>query len=441
MNERRLAIEKTKKEEEFMMAVVGRNSEAVKDFLEAGVSKSDALEIALRNGLTDLASLLLQSMEHGHSYDLLNATDSAAWSGDFEAVKAVLSKISDALDRHLAGCQAFRISLSSDHPTLCKELLKSTQVSFEFALEEVAKFKDLELVSWLLHNDKGGSIDTKCLNKALHCAIIPVDVCYEVKLSRWIAVVQVLLEHGAEVNSNHEIWGSALRHAAANGEPEIVELLIRHGADVNAQGPFGGSSPLMVAISAGDLTTMRVLMEHGGSIQNLNGIAGNGLQTASFLGFETVVKELLDRGADIDAHLEPWGTPLMLALQGNHPSVAKLLLSRGANVKLNNPECGTALHLAAVLGMEEITKSLVGAGADINAKGGVYFTPLQAAIARGHRIIALFLLDHGADVHIQGGLRGNALQAAQDTSDGLMIKLLLLSGAKATKPISPSLLS
>jgi ankyrin repeat protein len=331
--------------------------------------------------------------------------------------------------------------LSSDHSRLSKELLKSTEVCFGFALNEVAKFKDLELVSWLLHNDTGGSIGTKSLNDALHYAIIPTGEGYDVKLSRWIGVVQILLERGAEINSNHEIWGSVLRHAAANGEPEIVELLIRHGADVNAQGPFGGSSPLMIAISVGDLKTMRVLIEHGGSIQNLKGMAGNGLQTASFLGFETVVKELLDKGADIDAHLEPWGTPLMLALQGNHPGVAKLFLSRGANVKLDIPGWGTALHLAAMLGMEEITKSIIGAGADINAKGGVYCTPLQAAVARGHRIIALFLLDHGADVHAQGGIHGNALQAAQDASDSLMTKLLLLSGAKATKPISPSLLS
>jgi len=76
----------------------------------------------------------------------------------------------------------------------------------------------------------------------------------------------------------------------------------------------------MIAISAGDLSTTRVLIEHGGSLQNPKGIAGNGLQTASFLGVEIVVKELLDRGADVDAHLNPWGTPLVLALQGNRRS-------------------------------------------------------------------------------------------------------------------------
>jgi ankyrin repeat protein len=63
----------------------------------------------------------------------------------------------------------------------------------------------------------------------------------------------------------------------------------------------------------------------------------------------------------------------------------------------------------------------------------------RLAIAREHRIIALFLLDHGADVNIQGGVHENALQAAHDRSDCLMIKLLLLSGARATNPRYPNI--
>jgi ankyrin repeat protein len=441
LNERRLAIERTQKEVEFTNAVVGGDCVTVKGFLEEGVSKPDALEVAFTSGLTEMASILLQSMGKGHSYDLYNATIAAAKSGNFEAVNLLLQKMSGTGDDHGVAREAFVRARKRGNATFFRELLNSTKVSLGFALQVLAEAKDLEVVTWLLDYDTGGSIDGDSLTKSLHYAITPSPGWSGTTLSRRIGIVRVLLEHGADVNSPHKIWGSALRHAAASGEPEIVELLIRHGADINATGAFGGSSPMMIAISSGDLSTLRVLIEHGASFQNLKGIAGNGLQTASFLGFETVVKELLDLGLDINARLEPWGTPLMLALQGNHPSVAKLLLSRGANVKLGIPDCGTALHLAAMIGLEEMTKLLVAAGADVNAKGGIYCTALQAAVARGHRIIALFLLDHGADLHIQGGVHGNALQAADDMSDGLMIKLLSLSGAKATKPISSSLLS
>lgn len=442
LNERRLVIERARKEVEFMKAVVARDCVAVKGFLEAGVSTSDALAVAFRDGSTDMASLLLQSMEKGHSYDLYDVAGAAVRSGKFEVINLLLQKVSGTGDGSWVAHEAFLGALSIYNTTFRRELLESTHVSFGFALKELAEVKDLELIIWLLDHDTSGSIDRKCLNEALHCAITtPAQELDPITLHRWIAVVKFLLEHGADVNSPHEIWGSALRHAAASGEPEIVELLIRHGADINAPGAFGGSSPLMIAISSGDLRTMRVLIEHGGSFQNLKGVAGNALQTASFLGLETMVRELLDRGLDINARLEPWGTPLILAVQMSHHSVANLLLSRGANVKLNVPNYGTALHLAALTGLEEVAKLLVAAGADINAKGGLGCTALQTAIVQGHRTIALLLLDHGADVHIQGGIYKNALQAAQDMSDGLMVKVLLLSGAKATKPISLSLLS
>jgi ankyrin repeat protein len=441
LNKRRLAIEKTRKETEFMKAVVARDFGAVKGFLAAGVSKPDALAIAFKNGSTDMASLLLQSMDKRHSYDLYDVPDAAVRSGNIEVVNLLLRKVSGTRDGYWVYHEAFLCALSLEHASLPRDLLDSTHVSLGFALKELAIVKDLELIMWLLDHDTSGSIDKKCLNEALHCAITPAQELYQITLHRWIAVVKVLLEHGADVNSPHEIWGSALRHAAASGEPEIVELLISHGADINATGAFGGSSPMMIAISSGDLRTMRVLIEHGGTFQNLKGVAGNGLQTASFLGLEVMVRELLDRGLDINASLEPWGTPLILAVQMSRHNVAKLLLSRGANFKLNVPTYGTALHLAALTGKEEMTKLLIAAGADINAKGGLGCTALQTAVVQGHRTISLLLLDHGADVHIQGGMYKNALQAAQDMSDGLMVKVLLLSGAKATEPISLSLLS
>jgi ankyrin repeat protein len=432
-------IEKAKKEQDFMLSVERGDSVAVKDFLEVGISKPQALAVALRNSRTGVASLLLQSMENGHSYNLFDAIDQSAALGDLGAVELVLSKVPD-MERQRATHQALTVSLDFEHKQLSRQLLKSSEIDPGFALKQGALFRDPEVVTWSLRNNVSGLIDKSCLTAALHYAITPDKQRLDAQLSNWTKVVQLLLEGGAELETGHGFLGSALRHAAANGEPAIVKLLLGHGADVNAQGIFGGSSPLMIAISAGDLSTTRVLIEHCASLQNLKGIAGNGLQTASFLGVEIIVKELLDRGADVDAHLDPWGTPLVLALQGNHPGVARLLLSRGANVKVDNPECGTALHIAAMLGLEELTKLLVAASADVDAKGGVYCTALQAAISRGHKIIALFLLDHGADVNIQGGVHGNALQAAYDRSDCLMIKLLLLSGARAKKPIDSSLL-
>jgi hypothetical protein len=85
LNEQRLAIERARKEVEFMKAVVARDCVNVKGYLEEGFSKSDALEV-----FTEMASLLPQSMEKVRSYDLYNSTVADAQSGNFEAVKLLL---------------------------------------------------------------------------------------------------------------------------------------------------------------------------------------------------------------------------------------------------------------------------------------------------------------------------------------------------------------
>lgn len=59
-------------------------------------------------------------------------------------------------------------------------------------------------------------------------------------------LVQVLLEHGADVNAtnNNDHWGTTPLHAAAHGNQRaIAELLIKHGADIHAKN-LNGRTPL-----------------------------------------------------------------------------------------------------------------------------------------------------------------------------------------------------
>ena len=216
LNEQRLTIERARKEVEFMKAVVARDCVTVKGYLEEGFSKLDALEVASKSRLTEMASLLLQSMEKGRSYDLYNSTVAAAQSGNFEAVNLLLQKMSGTGDDHGVAREAFVRARKRGNATFFRELLNSTKVSLGFALQVLAEAKDLEVVTWLLDYDTGGSIDGDSLTKSLHYAITPSPGWSGTTLSRRIGIVRVLLEHGADVNSPHKIWGSALRHAAAS---------------------------------------------------------------------------------------------------------------------------------------------------------------------------------------------------------------------------------
>ena len=94
------------------------------------------------------------------------------------------------------------------------------------------------------------------------------------------------------------------------------------------------------------------------------------LHDAALKGDVITAKELLDKGANIDAGV-PFAhdmTPLMYAAYKGQLEVVKLLVERGANVNaIYNP-------------------------------GGVSKTPLAFAAMKGHKEIAKYLVDKGADI-------------------------------------------
>ena len=80
-----------------------------------------------------------------------------------------------------------------------------------------------------------------------------------------------------------------------------------------------------------------------------------------------------------------------------HESVVKLLLDRGAEVKAADNDGQTPLHFAAYKGHLEIATQLLRAGADPNMLTGMKETALHHAIHGGWMDIVKFLLSVGAD--------------------------------------------
>ena len=88
-------------------------------------------------------------------------------------------------------------------------------------------------------------------------------------------------------------------------------------------------------------------------LQRLN---GNVFMTASFLGHDCVVRELLKQGVVVDAKTYYGCTALHFAIQGRHPKVVKLLLDYGANMTVSNGYSETPLQQA--LGAKSVPKHL-----------------------------------------------------------------------------------
>jgi hypothetical protein len=153
------------------------------------------------------------------------------------------------------------------------------------------------------------------------------------------------------------------------------------------------------------------------------------LYYAAMLGFGTITRLLLDKGADVNAQGGERGNALHAASDGGHEQVVKMLLDAGADINAQGGEYGNALHAASDGGHEQVVKMLLDAGADINAQGGEYGNALQAASEEGYEQVVKMLLDVGADVNAPGGEYGNALQAALARGHEQVVEILRSAGA------------
>ena len=181
----------------------------------------------------------------------------------------------------------------------------------------------------------------------------------------------------------------------------------------------------------GSLSEIRELVDRGADV---NAFLPGGLvgklrgQTALRVEIENarrinVVEFLLKRGADVAL--------LHVAIRRTGPEITKLLLDYGADVDAKDDRGEPALYTAAREGKLPLVKLLLEHGADPNIKGGIVGNALTVAIMKGLNKIAETLLDHGANNGSSGGPYGDALHVAVAWGKVDIVELLLNCGADA----------
>lgn len=191
-------------------------------------------------------------------------------------------------------------------------------------------------------------------------------------------LIQLLLDHGAEVDGTNEYEETPLYTAAYAGYTEIAELLLQAKANVNARVANGGSI-IYGACMRNKPEMVKLLLSHGADI-HLSTYNRNWSPLEAAFDYPEIVELLVK-------HHPP-------------PDFKRLTVSR-ATVRGKT----TALFFAVAGDHEESVKWMLQGDPDLEYRPGPNsgslegYTPLALAVERGYTPIVRMLLERGANVN------------------------------------------
>ncbi|XP_048382758.1 poly [ADP-ribose] polymerase tankyrase-1 isoform X1 [Stegostoma tigrinum] len=238
-----------------------------------------------------------------------------------------------------------------------------------------------------------------------------------------VRIVQLLLQHGADVHAKDKGGLVPLHNACSYGHYEVTELLLKHGACVNAM-DLWQFTPLHEAASKNRVEVCSLLLSHGAdpTLVNCHGKSAMDMaptpELKERLAYEFKGHSLLQAAKEADLtkvkkslaleiinfkHPQTHETPLHCAVASQHPKrkqVTELLLRKGANVNEKNKDFLTPLHVAAERAHNDVVEVLHKHGAKINALDTLGQAALHRAAHGGHLQTCRLLLSYGSDPSI-----------------------------------------
>ena len=199
--------------------------------------------------------------------------------------------------------------------------------------------------------------------------------------------------------SSFEPTEASLYYAALCGFHDLVKYLItKYPQDVNADGGRY-MRPILAALARGHFHAAD-LLRHNGADPHVRGrLENTPLHSAAGCGNFEVVQKLIEYDADINARNAYGGTSLFDASEGEYlqdGSILRLLLEHGAEINAQKKDGQSPLHRASRKGALEVVRLLLEHGADVEAKNNHGKTALQYAVERGHGEVINLLREHGA---------------------------------------------
>ncbi len=249
---------------------------------------------------------------------------------------------------------------------------------------------------------------------------------------------------GADVNQPNAEGRVPLYRALVLQNQAMVDTLLQLGANANANDHRG--DPLIItAMSVGSRPATIALINAGADPNARDTTGKSVLSYAVYLKQPEIIAALVARGADLNAPSEAGdggnpAPPIFMAIKSGDLAIVQQLVAAGANVNVQDQQGSTPLHRAVLTRPADFTTALVTtllrAGADANAMRPNGGAPLHNLVFGAENLeapavaqIATMLAQHGADVNLPAAFDGaTPLDIARTKGNQEAVQLLASMG-------------
>ena len=364
-----------------------------------------ALHWASFNGHTEMVKILI---EHGAD---INAQDTKGWAPLSYAYKGYESQA-----KKMELLKVF-ISLGADVNTVLND---SAWTPLFMAVDS----GDVACINMLL--EKKADVHARDINGN--------TIFRYATLRSTEAMMQLLLNAGADINVQDDMGQSPLFDACRDNLYEKAVFLIKSGAKVNSKGaPYEYlkmPTTIPCHIPKTEVSVPHFMISDGVSANADHGLTP--LHIACFKGHEKIVNLLIECGADVNsADVRSGTTPLHIAVSQGDASVAQKLLDAGAkadsatkHIQTSVPQSlsvdklyfipgGITPLFSAITGGKLDIVKIIASPTNVNKKAGfLNITPLHYACKLGHFDIVKELVKHRADYTLKFGNEFGAIETA-----------------------------
>ncbi|XP_014885364.1 inversin isoform X2 [Poecilia latipinna] len=240
-------------------------------------------------------------------------------------------------------------------------------------------------------------------------------------------IVHLLLERNTSGTIPSDSLGATpLHYGAQSNNAETVGVFLSHPS-VKDEPDLEGRTAFMWAAGKGSdevIRTMLTLVPRI-DINMADKYGGTALHAASLSGHVSTVKLLLEKGATVDSLDVMKHTPLFRACEMGYRDVILTLIKGSACAELVDVDGHTALHWAALGGNAEVCQILMENGISPNVQDHAGRTPLQCAAYGGYITCMAVLMENNADPNIQDKEGRTALHWSCNNGYLDAVKLLL----------------